>query len=62
MRRAPRFVLHAFLAVFAILLALPAQAQQPLRIGIVTLISGPAAGPFGVPARNAAEFMNVPPG
>jgi branched-chain amino acid transport system substrate-binding protein len=57
MRRAPRFVLHAIFAVFAILLTLPtAQAQQPLKIGIVTLISGPAAGPFGVPARNAAEL------
>jgi branched-chain amino acid transport system substrate-binding protein len=57
MRRVPRFVLHALLAVFAILLTGPvAFAQQPLRIGIVTLISGPAAGPFGVPARNAAEL------
>jgi branched-chain amino acid transport system substrate-binding protein len=57
MRRAPRFVLHALLAVFAILLNVPtSSAQQPLRIGIVTLISGPAAGPFGVPARNAAEL------
>jgi branched-chain amino acid transport system substrate-binding protein len=57
MRRAPRFVLHALLAVFAILLTMPtSSAQQPLRIGIVTLISGPAAGPFGVPARNAAEL------
>ena len=52
-----RFVLPALLAVFAILLTLPAaSAQQPLKVGIVTLISGPAAGPFGVPARNAAEL------
>ena len=57
MRRAPRFVLPALLAVFAILLAVPtSSAQQPLKVGIVTLISGPAAGPFGVPARNAAEL------
>ena len=33
------------------------QAQQPLKIGIVTFLSGPAAGPFGVPARNAAEVL-----
>jgi branched-chain amino acid transport system substrate-binding protein len=33
----------------------PALAQQPVKIGIVTFLSGPAAGPFGVPARNAAE-------
>ena len=26
------------------------------RIGVVTLLSGPGAGPFGVPARNAAEL------
>jgi len=57
MRRAPRFVLPALLAVFAILLSVPtSSAQQPLKVGIVTLISGPAAGPFGVPARNAAEL------
>ena len=57
MRRAPRFVLPALLAAFAILLSLPtSSAQQPLKVGIVTLISGPAAGPFGVPARNAAEL------
>lgn len=34
-----------------------AQAQQPLRIGIVTFLSGPAAGAFGVPARNGFELM-----
>jgi branched-chain amino acid transport system substrate-binding protein len=57
MRRAPRFVLPAMLAFFAILLTVPtSSAQQPLKVGIVTLISGPAAGPFGVPARNAAEL------
>ena len=57
MRRAARFVLHSVLAAFAILFTASASpAQQPLRIGIVSLISGPAAGPFGVPARNAAEL------
>ena len=43
----------------AVALALGAQAvtaQQPIKVGIVTLLSGPAAGPFGVPARNAAEL------
>lgn len=34
-----------------------AAAQQPLKIGIVTFLSGPAAGPFGVPARNSAEVV-----
>jgi branched-chain amino acid transport system substrate-binding protein len=26
-----------------------------LKIGVVTFLSGPAAGPFGIPSRNAAE-------
>jgi len=41
------------------LFALPAaQAQDaaPVKIGVVSFLSGPAAGPFGVPARNAAEL------
>ena len=40
--------------------AMPVEAQQPaktIKIGIVTFLSGPAAGPFGVPARNAAELL-----
>jgi branched-chain amino acid transport system substrate-binding protein len=36
--------------------AAPLAAQQPVRVGIVTFVSGAAAGPFGVPARNAAEL------
>jgi len=35
-----------------------ASAQDaPLRIGVITFLSGPAAGPFGVPAKNAAELL-----
>jgi branched-chain amino acid transport system substrate-binding protein len=34
-----------------------ARAQEPIRIGFVTFLSGPAAGPFGVPARQAAEAI-----
>jgi len=34
-----------------------AQDQKPLKIGIVTFLSGAAAGPFGIPARNAAELF-----
>lgn len=33
------------------------QPVEPFRLGIVTFLSGPAAGPFGVPARNAAELV-----
>ncbi len=32
-------------------------ADKPIRIGLVTFLSGPAAGPFGVPARIAAEAI-----
>jgi branched-chain amino acid transport system substrate-binding protein len=34
-----------------------AQGTQPIRVGFVTFLSGPAAGPFGVPARLAAEAV-----
>jgi branched-chain amino acid transport system substrate-binding protein len=32
-------------------------AQQPVKIGFVMFLSGPAASPFGVPAKNAADFI-----
>ena len=31
--------------------------DKPIRIGIVTFLSGPAAGPFGVPAKIAADVI-----
>lgn len=31
--------------------------EKTVKIGIVTFLSGGAAGPFGVPARNAAELV-----
>ena len=34
-----------------------AQDAPPLKIGVVSFLSGAAAGPFGVPARNGAEIM-----
>ena len=58
MRPSSSFGLRAVLAAFGLLLAMPASlAQQPIKVGIVTFLSGPAAGPFGIPARNAAEQM-----
>ena len=33
-----------------------AQEAKPVKIGIVTFLSGSAAGPFGVPARNGFEI------
>src|SRR5262249_34185491 len=58
MRLSFSFSLRAALVVVLMLLAEPAAwTQQPIKVGIVTLLSGPAAGPFGVPARNSAELM-----
>jgi branched-chain amino acid transport system substrate-binding protein len=49
----------AISALFALaLLGSPfASAQAPLRIGVITFLSGPAAGPFGVPAKNASDLL-----
>jgi branched-chain amino acid transport system substrate-binding protein len=47
------------LAASALLAASGATAQQAptVKLGLVTFLSGPAAGPFGVPARNGAEIV-----
>ncbi|MBI3433969.1 MAG: ABC transporter substrate-binding protein [Proteobacteria bacterium] len=42
--------------------AIGVQAQQaaapaPVRLGIVSFLTGPAASPFGIPGRNGAEIM-----
>src|SRR5262249_57453097 len=34
-----------------------AAAPAPIKIGIVTFLTGPAAAPFGIPGRNAAEIL-----
>lgn len=34
-----------------------AAGGHPYRIALVTFLSGPASGPFGVPARNTAELL-----
>ena len=54
----------ALAALLAAGAALSAQAQAPaapaatpVKLGIVTFLTGPAAGPFGVPARNGAEIL-----
>jgi branched-chain amino acid transport system substrate-binding protein len=41
----------------AVVLLSPAVLAQNVKIGIVAFISGPAAAPFGVPAKNAADFV-----
>jgi len=49
-------------ALLATAVAAPAQQAQsqqpaPVKLGIVTFLTGPAASPFGVPGRNAAEIV-----
>jgi branched-chain amino acid transport system substrate-binding protein len=44
------------LALAAVVIA-PAALAQNVKIGIVAFISGPAAAPFGVPAKNSADFV-----
>ena len=58
-RRRLGFALVATAVIMASpLAAQPAQpAPTPYKLGIVTFLSGAAAGPFGVPARNAAELL-----
>ncbi len=53
-----------WIGIAAAVVALAAEAQtptkveaKPVRIGLVTFLSGAAAGPFGVPARNGAELL-----
>ena len=64
-----RTALSRWTFVLALLLSSPAYAQapaaapaaapeqKPFKIGVVTFLSGGAAGPFGVPARNSAEVL-----
>lgn len=49
-------------ALTALAIASPAQAQTAapaatVKMGIVSFLTGPAAGPFGIPGRNGAEIM-----
>ena len=47
----------SLLALLASAAAAAAPEAKPIKIGIVTFLSGAAAGPFGVPARNGAELI-----
>src|SRR5439155_20192203 len=42
-------------ATLSLAAALPAAAHES-KLGVVTFLSGQAAGPFGIPAKNAAEI------
>lgn len=58
MRALTRLAVVALAALAATLAPSWAHSQEKaLRIGFVTFLSGPASGPFGVPARIAAEAI-----
>src|SRR5262245_47291105 len=44
-------------ATFSVASAQQAVTPAPIKIGIVTFLTGPAAAPFGIPGRNAAEIL-----
>ena len=51
-------IILGLIAVLALGTAPAMAADAPtIKIGLVTFLSGGAAGPFGIPARNGAEFM-----
>src|SRR3989304_5449678 len=51
-----RILATAVVAAFAVApISALAQEPAPVKIGVVAFLSGAAASPFGVPARNAAE-------
>jgi branched-chain amino acid transport system substrate-binding protein len=52
-----RFTAIAIGLLLALTLAMPASAQKALKVGVVSFLSGAAAGPFGIPGRNGAELL-----
>jgi branched-chain amino acid transport system substrate-binding protein len=58
MRKTVKASIAALFVPLCVLMAPPcALAQGTVKVGIVAFISGPAAAPFGVPAKQAAEFV-----
>lgn len=60
LRGAPKLVAAATLGAISVMAAInpvTAADAKPVKVGFVMFLSGAAAGPFGVPARNAAELM-----
>jgi branched-chain amino acid transport system substrate-binding protein len=56
--RGLRKLATAVVAAFAVApISVLAQEPAAVKIGVITFLSGPAASPFGVPARNAAEVV-----
>ncbi|MGH8679352.1 MAG: ABC transporter substrate-binding protein, partial [Burkholderiales bacterium] len=52
-----KLISQAVAIAIALLLSGAALAQEKIKIGVITFLSGPAAGPFGVPAKNASDLI-----
>jgi branched-chain amino acid transport system substrate-binding protein len=52
-----KLALPALVAAALTPAAMPAQAADAVKMSVVAFLSGPAAGPFGVPSRNGAEVI-----
>lgn len=57
MKTGKRFGMVGAAFAAAMLAAAPATAKDTVTLAVVSFLSGPAAGPFGVPARNGAEMV-----
>ena len=57
MRQLRRLAIPALVAAALAPAAMPAQAADTVKMSVVAFLSGPAAGPFGVPSRNGAEVI-----
>lgn len=52
-----RWRVLAAVCIAFVAFASQAAEREFIRIAVVTFLSGPASGPFGIPARNAAELL-----
>ena len=56
-RTKPRLAALASCLLLTTVTAGAASANDTIKVGVVTFLSGPAAGPFGVPGKNGAELV-----
>ncbi len=57
MRQFRKLAIPALVAAALTPVIMPAQAAETVKMSVVAFLSGAAAGPFGVPARNGAELI-----
>ena len=52
-----KLAVSGLMTASAAMAAAPVLAKDDIKVGIVTFLSGPAAGPFGVPGHQGAELV-----